>query len=192
MRARFPTGGQRAPLPAQSPVPTKDNLVTETTFVSEGRLQGGDPADDGWVLDLQGLRFYNAGVATIELESDGGSLTFTGTISGATIDGATITGGVIRTASSGGRIQFAGGSAQVISFFTGNAAETANGSIFTANAALAPFVSLQSPIYNGKRRAALNIWGEAHDSSIPESIDLFARDIRFIVDTSDFNIHFRR
>jgi len=114
---------------------TADKIATGTltsttiTLSSTGVLQAGSTGSNGFVLDSTGLKFYAGGVNTIFLRADGGTATFTGTISASTVTGTTITGGTIRTASSGQRVAIEGASIDRVKWYTGASEETATATI---------------------------------------------------------------
>lgn len=93
-------------------------------LAANGKVTAGSTADDGFVLDADGLRFYDGGVNTIDLTANGGTAKFTGEITA-----STITGGTFRTAASGQRIEMDEGDYDTISFYTGDGAETKQGAI---------------------------------------------------------------
>lgn len=103
-------------------------------------LFSGSTTSDGFVLDVDGLRFYDGGVNTIDLRADGGTATFSGTITA-----STITGGTFQTASSGERIVLAAGTNDQILFYTGEAAETVPGRILVFSDASYLSMGWQSP-----------------------------------------------
>lgn len=91
-----------------------DKLMTSTLTAADITINGGSfkvgaPPTTGILINSQGIRGYNAGVATFILDNSG-NVTVTGNINGSTITGSNITGGTIigstyKSAASGTRIE---------------------------------------------------------------------------------------
>lgn len=85
-------------------------LTSKTiTLGTGGQIKIGNPPTDGLYINDQGITAYKSSVQTMRVANDG-TATFSDTVSGATItggtiSGTTITGGLLRTASSGNRIE---------------------------------------------------------------------------------------
>lgn len=93
---------------------TSSSMTIPGITMAGGQIIVGTPPTTGVVINSQGIRGYKAGVQTFTLDQAGnatfagtlsGTLVNAGTIQGGSISGATITGAVIRTASSGRRIE---------------------------------------------------------------------------------------
>ncbi len=116
-------------------------ISTQSIQLAESAsLYSGSTTADGFVLDVDGLRFYDGGVNTIDLRADGGTATFTGTITA-----STITGGAFQTALSGKRIVISSAQANLIEFYSGHLSETTPGLIKGDSAGDVLMVSVRSP-----------------------------------------------
>lgn len=92
------------------------SLTSADITLAGGSFRAGSPPTDGLLINSQGLRLYNGGVATVILDAATGNATFNGSItsgstiagsaiSGGTITGTSIIGSSIKTAISGERIE---------------------------------------------------------------------------------------
>lgn len=109
-------------------------------IAANASVYSGSSSTDGFVLDVNGLRFYKSGANTINLRADGGTATFTGTITA-----STITGGTFQTAMSGKRMKISSVNANLIEFFSGHASETVTGAVIGNSSGDVLEVDIESP-----------------------------------------------
>lgn len=167
-------------------------ISTQSIELAESAsLFSGSTTDDGFVLDVDGLRFYAGGVNTIDLRADGGAASFTGTI----------TGGTFRTAASGARIELDEGTVDEIDFYSGDATELNPGRILVnADATSISFLQI-SPrtsgedyaytfVYGGKGAGEPGSWGAATFNSAGSFQNSIRLDSNFglLLSTQDIEI----
>ncbi len=82
------------------------SLTTQTIDLAGGQFRVISADVTRMIINSQGISLFNgSGVRTIFLDTANGQGTFQGAITGSTIAGTTITGGIVRTASSGARVE---------------------------------------------------------------------------------------
>ncbi len=154
------------------------------------------PGVDGWYIDQVGNVEFNNAVFR-------GAI-FASKVSGTDIFGSTITGGLIRTATSGQRIEITDASSAYdrISFYTGNGSETNEGNIliFTggSGANVRGAYNIVTPNFSGQAAAQISMYGEAADGSVgtfvaisAELLNIYDNDgnARFAFDSSGITMY---
>lgn len=132
------------------------NKLTASTLTS-GRitLSGGGEfwagsGTTGVLINSSGITLLQSGTPTVSLDATTGNASFKGTVTASTITGSTITGGLLRTASSGQRVEITSGLANTISFYSGSGSEIAEGQIFVGVIGSSVDLTIRSPTWTGQ------------------------------------------